>query len=133
MKRFILIRHFPIVLVLAWLVQPVKAQSLASDSSKRFFDFTIGLGVAVHSAPSIVNYINAIASPSPDQKVGQFNTAAEFYAIPELQVADQWSVGIEYQPPNQVLFVAGSVGVLSHRYIVPGTNAFAPCPPTCFW
>lgn len=96
MKRVSPICCFLILLALTWLGQPLQAQSAVSDSSKRFFDFTVGLGVAAHSAPSIVNYINAVAHPSPDQKLDQFSTAAEFYAVPELQVAKDWSLGIEY-------------------------------------
>jgi hypothetical protein len=87
---------FVLWLSLASLAQPLCAQSAASDSSKRFFDITVGLGVAGHSAPSIVNYINSVARPSLDQRLNQFSTAAEFYAVPELQVAREWSMGIEY-------------------------------------
>lgn len=96
MKRLIPLYCSLMLAIPASVVQPLYAQPAASDTSRRFFDFTIGLGVAAHSAPSIVNYINSVARPSLDQRINQFSTAAEFYAVPELQVADEWSLGLEY-------------------------------------
>jgi len=72
------------------------SQIASGDSSGRFFDLTGGLGVGVQSAPSVVNYINAIAQPGISQKLDQFNAVPEFYLVPELQVSKEWSVGIEY-------------------------------------
>jgi hypothetical protein len=76
--------------------RPLMAQSPDTGDGSRFFDFTIGLGIDAHSAPSVANYINAIAMPTLDQKVTGFQTAAEFFAVPELQVSREWSAGIEY-------------------------------------
>ena len=84
------------VLLLCSFLQPLTAQPAQPSSSKRFFDITAGLGIAVHSTPTLSNYINALAQPSLDQKVDQFNSVAEFYLVPELQVSDEWSVGLEY-------------------------------------
>jgi hypothetical protein len=88
--------RYAALLILCCFVRPLNAQFTAGDSGKRFLDFTVGLGVAAHSAPSVVNYINAVAQPFPNQIVDQFNSAAEFYAIPELQVSKEWSMAIEY-------------------------------------
>jgi len=88
--------RYATLIILCCLVRPLNAQSTAGENGERFFDVTVGMGVAAHSAPSIVNYINAVAQPFPNQKVDQFNSAAEFYIVPELQVSKEWSTGIEY-------------------------------------
>lgn len=74
----------------------LQAQPSNGKADKRFFDFTIGLGIDLHSAPSIVDYINLVAQPRLDQKLDEFSTAVEFYAVPELQVSSEWSTAVEY-------------------------------------
>jgi hypothetical protein len=93
--------RFYISLALSFLLLWVPAQSTfgqtaKEDTAERFIDFTIGLGVDAHFASSLANYINLVAQPGPDQKVDIVSSAAEFYAVPELQVSENWSVGLEY-------------------------------------
>lgn len=83
-------------MLIVFAVQPLSAQSAESDSTKRFLDLTAGLGIAAQSAPAIANYINALTQPTLDQKLDQFNSVAEFYVVPELQVSREWSAAIEY-------------------------------------
>jgi len=54
------------------------------------------MGVRALSAPSLVNYMSAVAQPRIDQRLDEFTTVVEFSICPELQVADEWSVGLEY-------------------------------------
>lgn len=54
------------------------------------------MGIDLHSATSVVNYINLIAQPRLDEKVYDFSSAVEFYTVPEIQVSQDWSVGLEY-------------------------------------
>ncbi len=61
-----------------------------------FFQITAGMGVDAHADPSMVDYINQVALLSPDQKLSPFASASEFFITPELQVNDDWSVGLEY-------------------------------------
>lgn len=84
------------LLFIGGFAQQVAAQSSAKEAEKRFLDFTVGLGIDLHTASSIADYINSVAQPIPDQKVNQSVTAVEFYATPELQVSQEWSTGIEY-------------------------------------
>jgi hypothetical protein len=72
------------------------AQGAATDGSGRFFGVTLGMGVRALSAPSLVNYMSAVAQPRIDQRLDEFTTVVEFSICPELQVADEWSVGLEY-------------------------------------
>ena len=72
------------------------AQVAGDSASHRFIDFTAGMGIDMHSATSIVSYINLKGQPRLDEKVNEFSSAVEFYAVPELQVSRDWSVGIEY-------------------------------------
>jgi hypothetical protein len=95
-RRFLAPVIGAIVFIAGAFLQPANARQASSDSTSRFFDITAGLGIAVHSTPLLSNYINALAQPSLNQKVDQFNSAAEFYVTPELQVSREWSVGLEY-------------------------------------
>ncbi len=74
----------------------LQAQDQQHGKTERFFQITAGLGVSAHADPSMVNYINQVARPPPDQKLSQFASASEFFITPELQVSEDWSVGIEY-------------------------------------
>jgi hypothetical protein len=72
------------------------AQTAGDKTDRRFVDFTVGMGIDLHSATSVVNYINLMAQPRLDEKVNNFSSAVEFYAVPEIQVSQDWSVGLEY-------------------------------------
>jgi hypothetical protein len=72
------------------------AQATVDQTGRRFIDFTAGMGISMHSATSVDNYINLIAQPRLDEKVNSFSSAVEFYAVPEIQVSHNWSMGIEY-------------------------------------
>jgi hypothetical protein len=87
-----------LVLALVGTIGPTKlfAQTSEEQTSRRFIDFTVGMGIDIHSATSVVNYINLIAQPRIDEKVNSFSSAVEFYAVPEIQVSHDWSVGLEY-------------------------------------
>ena len=72
------------------------AFSQQQDSSRMFIQVTVGLGVSAHTDPTMVNYINALTLASPDQKLSDFTSASEFFVVPEVQVSETWSVGLEY-------------------------------------
>ncbi len=82
--------------VLLAATSTVLSQAKQDSSRGRFFQVTAGMGVSAHADPSVVNYINQVALPPPDQKLSQFAAASEFFITPELQVNDDWSVGLEY-------------------------------------
>lgn len=84
------------VLTSAVFSTTLTAQPAGDQTSDRFFDLTVGMGVDLHSATSLVNYINLVAQPRSDEKVYDFSSAVEFYAVPETQVSRNWSVGLEY-------------------------------------
>jgi len=86
-------------LVLLLLLAPsaaLVAQDVGSGNPARFFGITLGMGVGEQSAPALVNYISAVAQPRIDERLDEFNTVVKFSIYPELQVADEWSVGLEY-------------------------------------
>ncbi len=70
--------------------------SQQTSGGKKFIQITAGLGVSAHSDPTILNYINALTLPSPDQKLSGFTSASEFFITPEVQISNEWSVGLEY-------------------------------------
>jgi hypothetical protein len=55
----------------------VAAQPAGDSTNHRFVDVTAGMGVGLHSANSVVNYINLMAQPRPDEKVYDFSSAFE--------------------------------------------------------
>jgi len=85
-----------LVLVITVVSTKLVAQPAGDQTSRRFIDFTAGMGVDLHSAISVVNYINLMAQPRLDEKVFDFSSAAEFYVVPEVQVSHDWSAGLEY-------------------------------------
>ncbi len=83
-----------IILVFACGVECMQAQQM--DTTKRFFHLSAGLGVDAHSAPSIVDYINAVASPAIGARLDEFSSATEFFITPEIRFDDDWSIALEY-------------------------------------
>jgi len=77
-------------------IASLDAQGTDTTSSSRFFGVTLGMGVGEQSAPSLVNYVNAVSQPRIDQRLDEFTSVVVFSVNPELQVADEWSVGLEY-------------------------------------
>ncbi len=74
----------------------VQAFSQNAGDNKRFIQLTGGLGVCAHADPTLVNYINQVAVPTPDQRLSQFSSASEFFLAPEVQVSEDWSIELEY-------------------------------------
>lgn len=82
--------------VLALLFLSACAIAQQTKSEARFIQVTAGLGVSAHWDPTMMDYINALTIPPPGQKLTGFASASEFFITPEVQVNDDWSVGIEY-------------------------------------
>ena len=79
------------------LVPAISAAQPAPDSSNhRFIDFTVGMGIDLHTATSLDKYINLVAQPRLDEKLFDFSSAVEFFAVPEIQLTEHWSAGVEY-------------------------------------
>jgi hypothetical protein len=78
------------------LMPALTAFSQQANGGERFIQITAGLGVSAHSDPSIVNYINALTLPPLDQRLSDFSSASEFFITPEMQINEEWSVGLEY-------------------------------------
>lgn len=55
-----------------------------------------GMGVSANSAPSIVDYVNAVAQPPFDQRADEFSASTEFFVVPEYQISDEWSIAVDY-------------------------------------
>jgi hypothetical protein len=103
---------YAILFLMGCAVQPLSAQPAKIDTTKRFFDITAGLGIAVQSTPLLANYINALTQPTLDQRVDQFNSVAEFYVVPEVQVSKEWSAAIEYSLLVKSYSITSSSGFL---------------------
>jgi hypothetical protein len=112
------------------LVPTFTAFSQQSKSGEKFIQVTAGLGVSAHTDPSIINYINALTLPSPDQKLSGFSSASEFFIAPEVQINDEWAVGLEYSYLLKSYNISGGLPwnfsysvqmpTLLVHYLVPG-------------
>lgn len=86
------------IVSIVFLVAPkvVDAQQSQSQKSSKFFEISGGMGISLHSTPSLTDYINATAHPRQEQLLDEFSSAVEFFITPELQVSEEWSMGLEY-------------------------------------
>jgi hypothetical protein len=116
--------------IIVFLAPTFVAFSRQTNGGERFFQITAGLGVGAHSDPTITNYINALTLPTPDQKLSDFTSASEFFVTPELQVSEEWSVGLEYSYLVKSYNIIGSyqwdfsysaqMSTLLVHYLIPG-------------
>lgn len=85
-------------LLFAFCILAVSDGSTArsQEHDRSFIHLAAGMGIDIHSAPSIVDYINAVAVRGSAKNLDEFATATEFFVTPEVSVADNWSVGLEY-------------------------------------
>jgi len=67
-----------------------------TDQSRRFISFSAGMGINGHSATSTADYISTILQLREPDRIGDFTSAIEFFAAPEFQISDDWSLGLEY-------------------------------------
>lgn len=98
---------------------------------------TAGIGVDAHWDPTIIDYINALTSPSPDQKLSGFTSASEFFINPEFQIGEKWSVGLEYSYFLKSYNVTGfyqwdfsysaQMPTILVHYLVPGNGYWLKC------
>lgn len=86
-----------IVLIVLLVVPKIAgAQQTQSQKATKFFEISGGMGISLHSTPSLADYINATAHPRQEQLLDEFSSAVEFFITPELQVSEEWSMGLEY-------------------------------------
>ena len=90
------LRIAALLIILGSATGTLMGQAPTQDPPGKFFDLTIGLGINAHFTHSVANYINQVAQPGLDQKIGIIVSAPEFFASAELQLTDDWSAGIEY-------------------------------------
>ena len=68
----------------------------AQDRDRSFVHVALGMGIDIHSAPSIVDYINALTVQGRAKNLDEFATATEFFITPEFSITNNWAVGLEY-------------------------------------
>lgn len=60
------------------------------------FAVSVGLGAGVHSAPFLVDYINAFRASQTGERLDEFSSMLELFITPEYRVQTDWSVAVEY-------------------------------------
>ena len=88
-----------------------------SAPPSRFFSLSAGMGISAHSAPSTVDYISTVLQLRESDKIGDFTSAIEFFATPELQLSDDWSLALEYSYLVKSYRLSSTAG--------PGTSEFS--------
>lgn len=77
-----------------WTSSLVLAQE--DSTFDRFIHCALGLGVDLHAAPSIIDYINTLVSPPIGSRLTNFSSATEFFIAPEARMTRDLSVAVEY-------------------------------------
>jgi len=105
------------VLILGLLTLGASAGAAQSAPPDRFIAVSAGMGISAHSATSTADYISAVLQLGEADRIGEFTSAIEFFATPEFQFSDDWSLALEY-----------SYLIKSHRLsstAAPGTSEFS--------
>ncbi len=108
-------KRIPLVLGVAVLVMTARAQDAGG-----LFSVTAGMGIDVHSAPSVADYVNLVTQAGRAERFDEFSSAVEFFIVPEIQITDDWSVGIEYSVlvNSHAVGQSGGVGGSEFSYTV---------------
>ena len=77
------------------LAQEVAAQP-NSGSIGSAFSISVGMGVGIHNAPFLVDYLNAYRISQSEPRLDDFSSMLEVFVAPELRVQPEWSCAIEY-------------------------------------
>lgn len=85
-----------VVLIVGLLVCLGNAGSAQDTSGKRFVVVSGGMGISAHSATSTADYISAVLQLGGPNRISDFTSAIEFFVTPEVQVSEDWSLGLEY-------------------------------------
>ncbi len=88
---------------------PAEAQN--QEGQVRLRGITLGMGVGAHAASSVTDYINTVSLPPLKDRLDEFNAVAEFCVVPEYQVADDWSLAIEYGYQIKSFSLIGGAGM----------------------
>ncbi len=89
------------------------------EKSTRFLGIGAGMGVVTHSAPSLVDYINAASMPMAGQQLDEFSSAVELFIAPEFQISDDWILTLEYAALLKTYSITGRGGFQSEfSYVV---------------
>ena len=83
------------------------------EKSPWFIGIGAGLGVVTHSAPSLVDYINASSMPVAGQQLDEFSSAVELFIAPEIQISENWVLTLEYAALLKSYSIEGRGGIQS--------------------
>ncbi|MCI0706951.1 MAG: hypothetical protein L0Y80_05630 [Ignavibacteriae bacterium] len=70
--------------------------SQVEDHRPSQYSISLGMGVGVHSAPSLADYISAFGTSGDGERVDEFSSMLELYVTPSMRVEREWDVAIEY-------------------------------------
>ena len=67
-----------------------------------------GMGISAVSAPSVVDYVNTASQAVSAERVSEFSSTTEFFVAPEIRVAEQWAIGLDYSYRIKSIVVNGA-------------------------
>jgi len=67
-----------------------------SPGTGRFVSLSGGMGISAYSATATSDYISAVLQLPEPERLGDFTSAIEFFATPEVQLSEDWSLALEY-------------------------------------
>lgn len=68
----------------------------SGDSVPSKFAVSVGLGAGIHSAPFLVDYMNAFRPSQTSERLDEFSSMLELFITPEYRIQPEWSVALEY-------------------------------------
>jgi len=83
----------------------------------RFVSLSAGMGISAYSATATGDYISAVLQLPESERIGEFTSAIEFFATPEVQLSEDWSLALEYSYLVKSYRLSSSAG--------PGTSEFS--------
>lgn len=89
------------------VVQQGSSQTMSGELALPRFSVSIGMGGGIHSAPFLVDYMNAFRVSQGGDRLDDFSSMLEFFVSPAYRVEPEWSVALEYS----LLVKSQTVGV----------------------
>ncbi len=102
-------------LAIAWLTpERLSAQDQTTAADSRVVQISAGMGIDGVRAKSMTDWMTEEAKPA--DQLGLFATAIEFFVTPEVQVGENWSIGVDYSYLFSSRTIDGSTGRWTFAY-----------------
>jgi hypothetical protein len=110
-------RSVVLLLSLLYIVAVPKSFSQSAHGGESMFSVSLGLGVGLHSAPFLVDYMNAFRSSPAEQRLDEFSSMLELFMTPEYRIHPAWSLALEYSLLMKTQTVGGGLSAAGSEFV----------------